>query len=1368
MKRRIFALFLACLMLAVSVPLSSVVAEDTAVASSSEPTIAYSLYYSDPGRGGGYVTVSGIPEDGYYWLYWGQNATTNLENYLYIYPIQVTNGVGKQELNKFLLIPEGATHLLLRKQDDAQTLVASLAIPEANLYDASAMGAYEYTFGSISDQHCVTTNNATNRNINRVFNTMGTDLKFIGDTGDLADTPYLAGYAAYNRLLDELYAQRGLSREDIPVYSGLGNHECRIDWVPGNTKGDVNVCLDTFKTDDFKSVFGDLWVTDENGNEVFSHAIYPIAGTNDYVFMFPTWSVQFDISFNTAAAALEELANTPGVGKIFMYQHMVVYNEAGGSWGNNATGCDDNWRDNKGDNTPYYNQTRWMELMSKYQNVVSFCGHNHRNFNHSYLYSKFVASDGDGDVARQVYIPSTYATTPQAEVIEAYGALAAEPLGARQDVYADAMLSYGVNLDTGVYQPVACLYMPYDEDSAISNVELPEGLSTDVFVNPADAVDGKDLSLVLTDAAGNEVNESVSYRVTDEDFNTIDASIAYVENNKLYFTDAAAKGFYHVVAQAGNHTVIFNVEYRSVYIGTIDHVAYTTDGTPVSPAAPYLWESCVVDNENHEINIVMPSYNNPLVSGYSHSGGEGYTNLISTSNVDNTSSAWPSYWGGLSKQFTKAYLYDGQQITVTSDDGTESAVYTVNLTFPAVELEGEGTKENPYKVSTLEDFQYVMGKITETPWSNPKGAWSFVGAYIEQTADISGLTPVKGTTWTQNFWAHYDGKGHTLTFDGEYEAGASAYAFCNFLRGSVKNLKIAGNLTCANGTAALFDKITSTGLLENIHSDAIYTSNTNAFILNSSVDAGGKYNNILFTGTLNGSRKGVFYGGTKYGDVYVKNPFTSSWSNFTNATDAIASGETAYKLNAYAAENGLLGWGQDLSVTDSTPELGSEKAVYVGADGYTNENPEGTPILVELLNVDTTNGASLAPLPCHAWSSYTIDHTNHTVNIVMNAYNYPRCVGYTHASGSVSLLTGVTDATAASTNNYQSLSNQYVNAYLYEGQKLTAWSADGKNSVDYTVHITFPTLDLQGAGTEENPYLIEDADDFLYIYNKFNDFNRTDSTMGWSYAGAYFRQTADISVEVTVANGNFHPICWWAHYDGAGHTLNVTGTRTSGNATLFGNKFRGSLRNITLTGSITNATTDDNRAALAAGLCAGSVIENVHSQLELTAYRTFILSSGIDSGATIKNVLFTGILNGTARGVCYGGSSLGKNVYTTFVTGMGWTNYTDATASAANGELLKTLNTYAEANNLATWTQNVGTDVAPSLTKVVYDVPNDFDGDKAVTSRDAIYLLYHTMLPEQYPVEDSDAYDFNGDGMINTDDAIYLLYSIMLPESYPL
>ena len=60
----------------------------------------------------------------------------------------------------------------------------------------------------------------------------------------------------------------------------------------------------------------------------------------------------------------------------------------------------------------------------------------------------------------------------------------------------------------------------------------------------------------------------------------------------------------------------------------------------------------------------------------------------------------------------------------------------------------------------------------------------------------------------------------------------------------------------------------------------------------------------------------------------------------------------------------------------------------------------------------------------------------------------------------------------------------------------------------------------------------------------------------------------------------------------------------------------------------------------------------------------------------------------------------------------------------------------------------------------------DVNGDDSVDSDDAIYLLYYTLLPDDYPINQSG--DFNGDGEVNSDDAIYLLYHTLLPDSYPL
>lgn len=61
----------------------------------------------------------------------------------------------------------------------------------------------------------------------------------------------------------------------------------------------------------------------------------------------------------------------------------------------------------------------------------------------------------------------------------------------------------------------------------------------------------------------------------------------------------------------------------------------------------------------------------------------------------------------------------------------------------------------------------------------------------------------------------------------------------------------------------------------------------------------------------------------------------------------------------------------------------------------------------------------------------------------------------------------------------------------------------------------------------------------------------------------------------------------------------------------------------------------------------------------------------------------------------------------------------------------------------------------------------DLNGNDVVDSKDAIYLLYHSVFPEGYPLNQDSDFDLDGD--VDRNDAIYLLYNTIFgDELYPL
>lgn len=76
------------------------------------------------------------------------------------------------------------------------------------------------------------------------------------------------------------------------------------------------------------------------------------------------------------------------------------------------------------------------------------------------------------------------------------------------------------------------------------------------------------------------------------------------------------------------------------------------------------------------------------------------------------------------------------------------------------------------------------------------------------------------------------------------------------------------------------------------------------------------------------------------------------------------------------------------------------------------------------------------------------------------------------------------------------------------------------------------------------------------------------------------------------------------------------------------------------------------------------------------------------------------------------------------------------------------------------------TEVNLAMKCIRREVETDFNGDSKTTEEDAIYLLWHTLFEEMYPI--SIPGDLNGDNAVTDADAVKLLWYILFPAQYPL
>ena len=274
-------------------------------------------------------------------------------------------------------------------------------------------------------------------------------------------------------------------------------------------------------------------------------------------------------------------------------------------------------------------------------------------------------------------------------------------------------------------------------------------------------------------------------------------------------------------------------------------------------------------------------------NGYYHAGakgGKGGTNGDSTSAPEGTSIELtnPKYadiqGGGLRPDASDYTDDDGWESgNAWHEGGAGGGSGHASSNGSAVNLaiwptSGAGTEESPYLINNAYEWNTFAANV-----SNGN---SYSGQYLQLTADIS-VTTMAGNSFSGTF----DGDSHTITAS---ISGTGSMALFNSLNGgTIKNLRLAGNVSGGIHTAALLVSLGNSGanLIQNCVVSANVTSSGShmgGFLAHGN-ESNITINCCVFSGKMTGgsSAKGVFYG---WGDA-------SGTSRVTNCLYLMADGQ---------------------------------------------------------------------------------------------------------------------------------------------------------------------------------------------------------------------------------------------------------------------------------------------------------------------------------------------------------------------------------------------------------------------------------------------------------------------------------------------
>lgn len=524
------------------------------------------------------------------------------------------------------------------------------------------------------------------------------------------------------------------------------------------------------------------------------------------------------------------------------------------------------------------------------------------------------------------------------------------------------------------------------------------------------------------------------------------------------------------------------------------------------------------------------------------------------------------------------------------------------------------TEDNTYLISSVDDWNTFAADVN--------GGYSYSGKFVKLTSNI-GTAEIPVTTMVgdlvdavyYSFKGTFDGDDHTLTFHYNYTELQSSQrlnrvAPFRYINGAtIKNLRVAGDIN--------MDKPNAGGLfcVNDIYNDS-------------------RSNIIDCTVSVNITGYKDYCGG-----------FAAVASN-TTFTRCVYNG----RLNIGRYSGGFSAQGNKKTIIDNclcAPTAGSE--IYSRSGNFVNEKnavitnsyytllPNSTS---SILTQGTRAYTSVPPAEPAVFTHYRtlIDGNNYYVEGNATIINLPD--GYDHTGGVIPVTYGMTfEGTALTeTTNYIA---SFSPSPVIEIRDYTL-TLSGNNSNNYygSISQTFTVIDghLEGGGTAEDPYLIEDAHDWTVLTNRVVYGTGCDS---------YYKLAANLSINEGTPNNTIigtteHPFT--GHFDGGWHTLDITINRTGIYAAPFGVVDGATIENLKVVGTI---STDNKFAGGIVGWVNNTGTNETHINNCISAVR---IESSVDGDGShgglagqvehgllsFNNCAFEGSITGDKTDKCAG------------------------------------------------------------------------------------------------------------------------------------